>query len=626
MELIVVVLVVGAIILVVRSRRQSAGVSFKPAGAFRPPRDLEGRPGHRAAIVALARREAALLVRHPAFLVGLILFMPLMLLIGAGGGGNGAGVLSQDDVSRTLMLVPLGWAAILAANLCMLRSRRYGTEELFGGAALPLGSRTAGHLLACLATLPVSIGVATVLVVIMRLEGWQGWPRIEVFVVGPLIVLGGAVLGVAVARWLPWAVFGWVAVIATFVLQVNLGQADARFRWLHFSVNGNDTTFNLPEFQLERHGWHLVYLIGATLLVAAVALLRSPPTTARLGLLGVAVALVALGVYAQVQPPSATEAEVVASRLESPMASQQCVELDRVNYCSWPRYATWREGWRTPVQGVLSRVPRQVSERPGGIVVSQRPTLEVRSLVDPDLRGRVDPRLVFPREPVVHAGFDWTEPTWSNQDVEPNRDLELAYNTALVAVGLPDRPWWDESTADPSWATRKLHRGNGGNGEEIVLVADGLNTCDAGGEARVVVALWLAGQATDHTRQALIRDAGQAGSQDGDKSGPGVADLLWLEEYDTSIPPVLPRFGTVTTGDDVQSAVQLLALPDDRVAEVVRSRWNDLIEPSTPVSRIFELLDLPVPASARTTPTGLGGIIPPGGRCADLPAPSTGTP
>ena len=276
-----------------------------------------------------------------------------------------------------------------------LRSRRYGTEELLAAAVLPLGSRTAAHLLAGLATLPVSTGFAVVLVVILRWEGWEGWPRLEVFAVGPLIVVGGAVLGVAVARWLPWAVFGWIAVIATLILEVNFGQADARLRWLHFNAHGNDTSFDLPELQLERHGWHLVYLVGATLLVAAVALLRSPPTTARLGLLGVAVALVALGVYAQVRP----RAPPSPGALRSPHGPGRHAGLRRGGSCDVLQlvaYASWREAWQAPVEGVLSKVPSPVADRPGGFVLSQRPDLSVRSVVDPDVRAMVDPRRRVP--------------------------------------------------------------------------------------------------------------------------------------------------------------------------------------------------------------------------------------
>ncbi len=616
MELLVFLAFVGAVVLIVRSRRQAAGVTFKPAGAFHPPRHLEGSPASRAAVLAMARREGVLLILHPAFLIGLILFLPLMTLIGLGL-DSGAGVLSQDDGSLNLLLVPLGWAAILASNLCTLRSRRYGTDELLGGAVVPLGSRTAAHLVACLATLPVSVGFAAALVLLRRLEGWEGWPRIEVFVVGPLIVLGGAVLGVAVARWLPWAVFGWVAVVATFVLQVSYGEADARFRWLHFSSHGNDTSFNLPEFQLERHGWHLVYLVGATLLVAAVALLRSPPTGARVGLLGVSIALVALGIVAQVQPPTPAQAATIAGRLQDPTAHQDCEVVDGVTYCSWPRYASWREGWRGPVEGVLSVVPSQVVDRPGGFVVSQRPDLQVRSRIDPDLRSSIDPRLVFRREPVVHPTFGWAIPIWTMTDIEEDRDFSLAYATALVAVGLPDRPWWDEASETQAWATRKLHRDM--PDDEIEMLADSLTTCAAGGEARTVLALWLAGRSTEKARRALD----QAST---DLVGAGYVDLLFEEHYDRTVPPALPSFGSLATGADVQTAKALLSLPDKRVEAVVRSRWNDLVDPEARPGLLFELLGEPVPESAKTPPSGRGGLIPPMARSADLAGSTTESP
>jgi len=57
---------------------------------------------------------------------------------------------------------------------------------------------------------------------------------------GVVIVVGGGFVGVAVARWLPRPVFGWVAVLASLLLQVNLGATDTRWRWLHFSIDGTD--------------------------------------------------------------------------------------------------------------------------------------------------------------------------------------------------------------------------------------------------------------------------------------------------------------------------------------------------------------------------------------------------
>jgi hypothetical protein len=616
MELLVVVAVIGAVVLIVRSRRSAAGVSFKPAGAFHPPRRLEARPASLRAVLALARREGVLLITHPAFVGGLLLFVPLMALIGMGF-DEGSGVLSQKDGALNLMLVPMGWSAIVAANLCMLRSRRYGTDELLGADVVSPGSRTAAHLVACLATVPVSTTVAALFVLQRRLLGWDGLPRIEVFALGPLIVLGGAVLGVAVARWLPLAVFGWVAVIATFVLQVAYGEADPRFRWLHFSSHGNDTAFDLPELQIDHHGWHLVYVTGALLLVAAIALLRSPPTGTRVALLGLSVVMVALGIQGQLQSPTATQIEVLAHRLEDPLATQDCELIGTVTYCSWPRYASVHEGWSRPVEAVLTRVPDEVVDRPGGFVVSQRPNIRVRSRIDPDLRSQVDPRLVFRRESVVHAPYEWLEPSWSMDRSDLQRDFDLAYATALVAVGLPDRPWWDEGNADPSWATRRLHFDAGS--DDIRWVLDALQTCRAGGEARTVVALWLAGQATDDPERVLTAAFADGG-------GGSLAELFPDEPYDTSIPPSLPSFGTLSTGDDVRGAIALGRVPVDHVTEVVRANWDELVDPATPVSRLFELVGQTAPDATPPSNLDYGAIIPPVSRCADLPEPLMSAP
>jgi hypothetical protein len=179
-------------------------------------------------------------------------------------------------------------------------------------------------------------------------------------------------------------------------------------------------------------------------------------------------------------------------------------------------------------------------------------------------------------------------------------------------VGLPDRPWWDESpdsSGDPTWATRKLHRDVAE--DKIELLPDTLQTCSATGEARAVMALWLAGQATDPAREGLRRAAAELG-------GPGYGDLLIEEHYDSTVPRFVPSFGSLTTADDVLTAVALLDLPDERVAAMVRSRWNDLIDPAAPPSLIFELLGEPVPPSAETAASGRGSPIPPMARCADL--------
>ena len=218
-------------------------------------------------------------------------------------------------------------------------------------AVMPAGSRTAAHLLACLATLPVSVAFAAPVSCCARLEGWEGWPRIEVFARraadrarrrrarrgrGPMAAVGRVRLGRGRSR--------------TFVLQVASARPTHASAGCTSARHGNDTSFDLPEFQIERHGWHLVYLVGATLLVAAVALLRSPahrhPTRRCSG--AVVTLVVASGSRPRSGRPPRPQAEPLAGRLEDPRRAQDCDGSGAVTYCSWPRYASWREAGAAP--------------------------------------------------------------------------------------------------------------------------------------------------------------------------------------------------------------------------------------------------------------------------------------
>lgn len=96
---------------------------------------------------------------------------------------------------------------------------------------------------------------------------------------GPVTVLGGALTGVMVARWVPWTGGGVVAVVAlvAFNLWTNpgdpvhatFGMAHSWARWAPEGawaglVPGSPT-------------WHVVYLLGLCGCAAAAALLRTAP-------------------------------------------------------------------------------------------------------------------------------------------------------------------------------------------------------------------------------------------------------------------------------------------------------------------------------------------------------------
>ena len=97
-------------------------------------------------------------------------------------------------------------------------------------------TRTAGHLLSVLATVPASVLVAAVVLLVGRTIGFSGTPDLAALAVGPLLVVGGGACGVLVATWLPFPVVAPAAIVVIFLLQVNLGHQSHRWRWLHFSA------------------------------------------------------------------------------------------------------------------------------------------------------------------------------------------------------------------------------------------------------------------------------------------------------------------------------------------------------------------------------------------------------
>jgi hypothetical protein len=120
--------------------------------------------------------------------------------------------------------------------------------------------------------------------------------------------------------------------------------------------------------------------------------------------------------------------------------------------------------------------------------------------------------------------------------------------------------------------------------------------CDTNGQARIVVALWLAGQA---------RPDAQAGLRLTFTNPP------WPD-------PTAPRYLVESLGDrflgripppwqmsktDGTYALQLLDRPAGQVAAALQPRWDRLVDPATPTAELVRALGLrPVPAAPSPQP------------------------
>jgi hypothetical protein len=236
-------------------------------------------------VLALARVEGARLLRHPLVVLASALLVAQWVVEQVGGDPAGAyPALQRADADTQTVLLTLAGAALVAANLAVLRARRHGAEPLFGTLAMPAWQRTAGHLLSL-----VIVGLLGALLAgahiayLATLPGAAGRPNPLELATGPVLVVLGGALGVLLARLVRSALAGPLAVLLLAWLlfgvdSVGYGAGEAA-RYMWFSVYVPQTWSwwaPVPADLLGRPaGWHLAYLAGIVLLVAVAALARS---------------------------------------------------------------------------------------------------------------------------------------------------------------------------------------------------------------------------------------------------------------------------------------------------------------------------------------------------------------
>jgi len=544
--------------------------SVEITSAFRRDRVLRSAPARWPTIAPLLWLEARRLVMHPApYVITAPLFAVWLMTVT----DSWVIVHSSDDISTVTGTVPLAWGTLIASNLLTLRSRRWRSEELLATTPVPERSRTVAHLLASLVMVPASVAL---LCIWFAAGAWSGrtvgTPRAAVLAVVPLIVVGAGCVGVAVARWLPKPVFGWVAVVATLILQLNFGHTDSRWRWLHFSSYGSESV-SYPWLAPEFHEIHLVYLIGGILLVAAVALARDGIDARNGALLGTAVALMLVAGVLQVRPLSDEQVSMYAERVENPAWNQRCEERERVTFCFGPGFADFVPYWHGPVDGVLARVPADALDVP--LVVRQRPLMDATIELPAPIVAAIDPTKAWPDDDEVAVSYGWELPSsWASN--EPGAfELALGFRVASLALGLPPDAWWpagsDEAGDRPGGATGEGPSAAGAAGGVVPIEV--IMQCLAPDQARSVAAVWLAGQSTPLARGALLRRAGEVIGR-GEQDVPVSFDSHGT--YNALLPDPLPEQGTVVRGSHIVWAAALLARDDTHVAEIWRAHWDEL--------------------------------------------------
>ncbi len=527
--------------------------------------------GSSAAIAALARFEARKVVTHPTWLITLgfvTLVVGVLMIMDP---GNSADATMPATWFALLGLPLAGLALVVSTHRIGCRSRRNSTDELEAATPTAPRTRTGALLLACCAAVPVLAGAIAAGLVISQLDSpLTPSPTVENLVplAGFLLAgLGGAVVGVLLSRWLPFALAPLLGIVAIIWLNNGPDHLHPRFRWLRVAVESNVG----GRFDIGPDGLLAAFILGLVALGSCLALWRHRPGVRMLAATGAAIAVLVTTGWTMTRSPSPEQVAAVVDELEHPAAHQRCVERAGVRYCVYPGAESWVDAWAPGVDGVLAQIP--VAERPDRVEVTQRPVIDPRNFLK-EVRTAIDPARVWPADGRVHPAVEFEGTVAA---------LEVAWQTAALAVGLPPSPDWQHPAG-----------------------------CMAGGQARLVLADVLSARATATTRRAM-HEVAQSVVGDGRHLQPVPVEVSG--EYDVDNAQVegsevrpgerraadgithvdyLTPLGATGWGSDVLAAQTLADADRATVDAVIADHWMELVDAATPTTRFLELVGVSV--------------------------------
>ncbi|MEO8267357.1 MAG: hypothetical protein ABI706_17795, partial [Ilumatobacteraceae bacterium] len=526
-----------------------------------------GSGTQRAAGVQLAGVEGRQLLRNEVFIVGIFMTIAILVVFGFVWASDNLGAGNSWRYWLSLLPVfslPFAGMTLVAMNLAALRARREGTEELFGSLPATSTTRVVGHLGSVWMGLVVQIVfVATTFASGRFLTDHFGAidaASIGDVVVSFVLVACAGSLALALARWLP----NPLAALAALVVLAVGGTAIGGIGGNHWSLTRQLSIWpRYPDhdwaFAVRPSWWHAAYLLSLGLVVAVVAVARQRRDRLTLLLGASAVALAGATGYAQTRPMTDGDAERIAAMISDPVALSSCRTTEGLTLCAYRDYADITRVWARELTAPFAAVwPHKRAN--GFAVVWQEPRLD---RLDPAVRDRLDVA-------ALAASRSADSATWNGvaaDGTESNLINRLALG--LWSVGLPSVPAGDA----PCWA---------------------------GGQARGVVALWVAaqGMSGDDAKRFVSGTWSGLGDDHGDSSVPAewIDGYIWVGD---ATPPVL------WSATDIVAAEAMLTLDATLVRDTLWADWQQWSDASATTGDLLTGLGVS-PAGARSAiPSGL---------------------
>lgn len=519
------------------------GPALAPGPAAGPPA-VRPRPSPSRVAAALSRVEAREMATSPWYGLGLgFLIMIFLMLVVFSPDDNASHWTEMVDMAPWLAH-PLVGMMVVAAHRGMTRARRDGADELFDTCPVAPTTRTWGALGAAWVPVLTLIAFCAVLgtAVAVRSPNLYGTPGTDAaaqLLAAFALGLGGVVLGVALGRWVPFALAPAVAVIAVGFVSLKLATVgDPGWNPLQQLSTFPPLSDDPPVFRDPPAWSHLAWILALTGAVLLVALARHRRDRA-VAVLAVSACLLltATGLAATRAMP-ATSAARIAARIADPAPHQACLPAGSIRVCT---FADHEELGRRVVDELIP-VAAMLPEAALPLTLRQRYPGTVDDL-PPEVARRL-PDGVPPRPAdEVAVGFS----------ASPEALREPGFLVALHALGLPQEP-------DP-------------DNRPLVIA----------GQARGVVGLWLA---TRGLRPVAAREriSGRTARDLGNRE-PDAFDRGYAWSGCTS--PV------VWSAQDLRAARALSALPEATVRAAVHEGWDRWRDPATGTDELLAAVGVP---------------------------------
>jgi hypothetical protein len=384
---------------------------------------------------------------------------------------------------------------------------------------------------------------------------------------GVVMVPAAGVLGTVLARWLPHPVVAPIVLVGLAVVQFwaspdfgvlndfanSTDDVSGHFEWLAPWMT--PSSFSPPDIMAHRPAvLHVVLLLVFALVVAYLTQERSGSGRVGQGVVAVVfvvgVASLSFSLPAHsltVSWPEAADAQI-------------CEVEDGIEYCAPNYHEGWIPRWHSTIAGVNELAPVELDR------VIQRPH-NIGFDPDPSLADR--------------SGLALTTMEWDRPGTMPEQEFSLALMAAQTAVGLPALPQVRPLTeAEVDSIVEQNPDYPGDLREQLMNEPVREQVCSGVGQARSVVAVWLAASATP--------------------DGTTMLDLLLDRRPDAqtlSFAYVDPHnIDGVTIGrSDAQLSRDLLGLQQADVLATLEDRWDEVLDPATTPAGLASWIGLTAP-------------------------------